>query len=113
VTTATPEPGVDPAQLTIEYTQNEDGWVTAQVVEYPAAISQGPTQHEAWLNVLNALHDLTHEPTFAERAAFTVDARIAELSDLAAEFGERADKILRGIAEHGRAAADRDRTGVH
>lgn len=31
---------LDPARLTISYTENEDGWVTAQVVEYPAAISQ-------------------------------------------------------------------------
>src|ERR1700674_1516525 len=87
--TADPEVGSldEPARLTIQYTENEDGWITAQVVEYPAAISQGPTRHEAWVNVLDALHDLTHEPTFAERVAFTVQARLIEpLSELRDRF---------------------------
>jgi hypothetical protein len=67
-----------PARLTIRYTDGEDGWVTAQVVEFPGAISQGPTRHDAWVNVLDALHDLTHQPTAAERVAFTVQARVIE-----------------------------------
>ncbi|MDQ6820031.1 MAG: hypothetical protein M3076_06800 [Actinomycetota bacterium] len=71
----------DPAHLTIEYIENEDGWVTAQIVEFPAAISQGSTRHEAWVNVLEALRDLTHEPTPVERVAFTVQARIIEPLD--------------------------------
>jgi hypothetical protein len=58
---------VDPEQLTFRYIENDDGWVTAQIAEFPEAISQGRTQHEAWVNVLDALHDLTHEPTTAER----------------------------------------------
>lgn len=74
-----PEAGsVEPAQLTISYTEGDDGWITTQVVEYPAAISQGRSRHEAWVNVLDALHDLTHEPTTAERVAYTVQARIVE-----------------------------------
>ncbi len=68
----------DPAQLTITYTDGEDGWVTAQIVEFPAAISQGRSRHEAWLNVLDALHDVTHKPTMSERVAFTVQARVVE-----------------------------------
>lgn len=67
-----------PGRLTIRYTDNDDGWVTAQVVELPEAISQGPTRHDAWVNVLDALHDLTHQPTTAERVAFTVQARVVE-----------------------------------
>jgi hypothetical protein len=77
--TANPKAGFsDPAQLTISYTANEDGWVTAQIVEVPQAISQGASRHDAWVNVLDALHDLTHEPGVAERVAFTVTARIVE-----------------------------------
>jgi hypothetical protein len=68
----------DPGHLTIEYTANDGGWVTAQIVEIPAAISQGPTRHDAYLNVLDALHDLTHEPTISEAMAFTAQARIVE-----------------------------------
>jgi hypothetical protein len=110
--TAAPEPGsVELAQLSITYTENEDGWVTAQVVEYPAAISQGATRHEAWVNVLDALHDLTHEPTLAERVAFTAEARLAELKELLAELGELSAKFI-GAAGRGRAAGDRGRTTV-
>jgi hypothetical protein len=77
--TTSPKPSfTDPARLTIVYTENEDGWVTAQIVEVPEAISQGASRHEAWVNVLDALHDLTHEPGIAERIAFTVQARIVE-----------------------------------
>lgn len=90
MSTATrPEPGaIEPAQLTISYSENDDGWITAQVVEYPAAISQGRSRHEAWLNVLDALHDLTHEPTTSERVAFMVQARIIEpVAELLERFG--------------------------
>jgi predicted RNase H-like HicB family nuclease len=73
-----PEIGREPAQLTITYTENDDGWFTAQIVEFPGAISQGPTRHDAWVNVLEALHDLTHVPTPAETVAFAVQARIIE-----------------------------------
>jgi hypothetical protein len=68
----------DPRQLTFLYATNPDGWITAQIREFPAAISQGPTEHEAYVNVLEAFHDLTHEPTLAERVAFAAQARIVE-----------------------------------
>ncbi len=114
--TSSPEPGsAEPGQLTISYTENEDGWVTAQVVEYPAAISQGATRHEAWVNVLDALRDLTHEPTLAERWAFTVEARLAELSERVAELGELRDRFIAAEprrAGRRRSAAGRGRTGV-
>jgi hypothetical protein len=111
--TATPGPGsVEPAQLTITYTENDDGWITAQVAEYPAAISQGPTRHEAWVNVLDALHDLTHEPTLTERVAFTVEARLAELGELAAELGNGLAAELGELRDRFVDAAQRDRTGV-
>jgi predicted RNase H-like HicB family nuclease len=70
------EPHTD--HLTIQYTQNEDGWITAQIEEIPAAVSQGSTQAEAYQNVLDALHDLTHEPTSLERLAYTLQARVVE-----------------------------------
>lgn len=62
--------------LTFLYTSNPDGWVTAQIAEFPEAISQGETEREAQANVLEALHDLTHEPTLAEQAAFAIQGFI-------------------------------------
>jgi hypothetical protein len=67
-----------PAHLTVRYETNPDGWVTAQLVEIPAAISQGRTPDEAWVNVLDALHDLTHEPTFAETVAVSIQVHVLE-----------------------------------
>lgn len=85
----------DPEQLNFRYTRNPNGWVTAQIVEYPAAISEGATEHEAYLNVLEALHDLTHEPTAAERIALTAQAR---LQDLVEQFEELAGRVREGAA---------------
>jgi|ERR1035438_1258774 hypothetical protein len=97
----------DPSQLTVLYSRNEDGWVTAQIAEYPAAISQGRTEHEAWTNVLDALHDLTHEPTTAERVASLVQARIVEpLSEAVGPL----NALLRSLAD---AARERGRHPVH
>jgi hypothetical protein len=103
----------EPERLTISYTENEDGWVTAQVVEYPAAISQGPTQHDAWVNVMDAFHDLTHEPTVAERIAFNVEASLAELGEWIAGLSDLGGKVVGAATERARAAADRNRTSVH
>ena len=64
--------------LTIQYEDAGDGWITARIREVPEAISQGRTRDEAYVNVLDALHDLTHRPTVAERVAFTVQARVIE-----------------------------------
>lgn len=44
-----------PARYTAMLTFGEDGWVTAQVVEVPEAISQGRTAAEAKTNVIEAL----------------------------------------------------------
>jgi hypothetical protein len=97
----------DPAQLTVLYSTNEDGWVTAQIAEYPAAISQGRTEHEAWTNVLDALHDLTHQPTLAERIASTLQARIVEpLSGAVGPLGA----LFRGITD---VARERGRHPIH
>lgn len=106
-------PGAGLEHLTFTYTENDDGWITAQIVEYPAAISQGPTREQAKLNALEALHDLTHKPTLAERVAFAVQARATDLSDLVAELGELRDRFIARAVERARAAADRDRTGIH
>jgi predicted RNase H-like HicB family nuclease len=42
-------------RLTIRYSDAGDGWVTAQIAEIPAAISEGRTRQEARVNVLDAL----------------------------------------------------------
>lgn len=42
-------------RLTIRYSDAGDSWVTAQIVEIPAAISEGRTRAEARENVLDAL----------------------------------------------------------
>ncbi len=97
----------DPTHLTVLYTRNEDGWITAQIAEFPAAISEGRTEHEAWTNVLDALHDLTHEPTSAERAAAIVQARVIEpLSEVVEPLSE----LLHRLAA---TARDRGREHVH
>jgi len=89
----------DPAKLTVLYTRSDDGWITAQIAEFPAAISQGRTEHEAWTNVLDALHDLTHEPTASERIAAIVQARLIEpLNSLIERLNER----VRGLASRAR-----------
>lgn len=67
-----------PHALNVRYEPNPDGWVTAQVVEVPAAISQGRDESEAFRNLLGALYDLTHVPTGAERIATTLQARVIE-----------------------------------
>jgi hypothetical protein len=67
-----------PRSLTVRYVNNPDGWVTALIVEVPAAISQGRDEDEAWSNVLDALHDLAHKPSQAERMAMTIQARVIE-----------------------------------
>jgi predicted RNase H-like HicB family nuclease len=43
-------------QFTIAYEEpDEDGWIVAQVLEVPGALSQGHTREEARVNVLDAL----------------------------------------------------------
>lgn len=44
--------------LTIRYADAGGGWLTAQVVEIPGAISEGRTREEARANVLDALEVL-------------------------------------------------------
>jgi hypothetical protein len=75
---STPQPIAHPPSLTVRYKTNPDGWVTAQIVEVPGAISQGRTEDEAWVNVLDALHDLAHRSTRAERIATTIQSRVIE-----------------------------------
>jgi hypothetical protein len=77
-TTDAPLPVTHPTALNVRYTPNPDGWVTAQFVELPAAISQGRDEPEAFRNLLDAAHDLTHYPTGAERLALTLQARVLE-----------------------------------
>ncbi len=44
--------------LTIRYQDAGEGWVTAQVVEIPGAISEGPNRQAARENVVDALRTL-------------------------------------------------------
>ena len=46
----------DKLRMTIAFEEpDEDGWIVAQVVEVPGAISQGRTREEARHNVVDAL----------------------------------------------------------
>jgi predicted RNase H-like HicB family nuclease len=45
----------DELHLTIRYSDAGDGWITAQVLEIPGAISEGETREAAKANVLDAL----------------------------------------------------------
>jgi predicted RNase H-like HicB family nuclease len=65
-------------RLTIHYEDAGSGWIVARIEEEPAAISQGRTEQEAYANVLDALHDLTHTPTASERVARVVQAHVIE-----------------------------------
>jgi alpha-ketoglutarate-dependent taurine dioxygenase len=73
-----PPPLEHPPHLSVRYETNPDGWVTAQFVELPEVISQGRDRDEAWVNLLDALHDLAHEPTRAEQIARNIQARVIE-----------------------------------
>ncbi|HLH66141.1 MAG TPA: hypothetical protein VKV27_10595 [Solirubrobacteraceae bacterium] len=94
ITTDLPTASGGPDRLTFRFTPNPDGWVTAQIVEFPAAISQGATENEARANVLEALHDLMHEPTTAERIAFAADAALDEVVDQLASVARRLFDLL-------------------
>jgi predicted RNase H-like HicB family nuclease len=62
--------------LTIRYEDAGDGWLTAQVVEVPGAISEGKTREEARANVIDALDvllALDKEPT--SRAPRKIESR--------------------------------------
>ncbi|MGH2761844.1 MAG: type II toxin-antitoxin system HicB family antitoxin [Thermoleophilaceae bacterium] len=45
----------DSLELTVRYEDAGDGWVTAQVLEVPGAISEGRGRLEARANVIDAL----------------------------------------------------------
>ena len=45
--------------LHVRFTESDDGWVTAQVLEVPGAISQARSRKETKANVLDALRELT------------------------------------------------------
>jgi predicted RNase H-like HicB family nuclease len=62
-------------RLTIRYSDAGDGWVTAQIAEIPAAISEGRTRQEARENVLDALQVvLTPDEEFAGGPRDEVDS---------------------------------------
>jgi predicted RNase H-like HicB family nuclease len=70
-------------RLTISYDDpDEDGWIVAQIVEVPGAISQGRSREEARENVIDAL-----------RLMLTPDDDDA---DVAACRSEQLDLILAG-----------------
>jgi hypothetical protein len=71
-------PVAHPKALNVRYTPNPDGWVTAQFVEWPAAISQGRDESEAFRNLLAAAYDVVHVPTGPQRVAVTIQARVIE-----------------------------------
>jgi hypothetical protein len=67
-----------PNALNVRYERNPDGWVTAQFVELPEAISQGRDESEAFRNLLSASHDLMYVPTPADRIARAIQVRVIE-----------------------------------
>lgn len=71
--------------LTIHYEAGADGWVTATIEEEPGAISQGRTRDEAYLNVLDALHDLRHSPSGLERVTRRLERWIEEFVEAVRE----------------------------
>ena len=85
--------------LSFVYTANPDGWVTARIAEFPEAISQGETELQARANVLEALHDLTHRPTMAERVAFTIQAKVDELEQLIRPLGGKVADAMHAALE--------------
>lgn len=109
-----PEPNVDSQHLTVVFTANDDGWVTAQIEEFPAAISQGPTEREAWSNVLDALHDLTHEPTPTERVVYAAQARLDRLTEVAEQLVDQVGPVVDRTGRALREVWERhQRTRVH
>jgi hypothetical protein len=70
--------------LTIVYEEAENGWIAARIEQFPGAISQGRTREEARANVIEALRDLTHRPTPAERATTRLRQRAMRAMDSAA-----------------------------
>jgi len=75
--TATEHPPAE-EHLTVVIEDAGDGWWAARIPELPGAHGQGRTVEAARLSVLDALHELTHEPTPAERWAYLVQARIID-----------------------------------
>jgi len=57
----------DSLELTVRYEDAGEGWVTAQVLEVPGAISEGRGRAEARTNVIDAL-----------QTVLTPDERLAE-----------------------------------
>ena len=86
--------------LSFVYTANPDGWVAARIAEFPEAISQGERRNcTARANVLEALHDLTHRPTMAERVAFTIQAKVDELEQLIRPLGGKVADAMHAALE--------------
>jgi predicted RNase H-like HicB family nuclease len=48
-----------PAEPTILYEEDEDGWIVASIPEVPGVFSQGRTRDEVRANVLDALQLMT------------------------------------------------------
>lgn len=59
------------------------------------------------MNVLEALHDLTHEPTPTERLVFTAQSRIVDTFE---SIYEAANDLIRDVV---RPALERGRDRVH
>ena len=79
--------------LTIEYEDAGDGWITAQVVECPGAMSQGRTQAEARSNVLDALRELERTPRVDPHDLTTHDAIAVLLLRVAETLQESRDRL--------------------
>lgn len=67
--------------FTVAYEDVGDGWVTARILEKPAAISQGRSREEARENVRDALRELLlYEAASADAGAGATDREPLQLS---------------------------------
>jgi predicted RNase H-like HicB family nuclease len=67
--------------FTVVYEDGGDGWVTARILEKPAAISQGRSREEARENVRDALRELLlYEAASAETELGALDRESLQLS---------------------------------
>lgn len=69
---------VKPTALTVALTPVEDGWWMAQILQVPAALSQGPTREEAVENVRDALQELL----LAEAQDGAIGAQLVDVAGL-------------------------------
>jgi predicted RNase H-like HicB family nuclease len=88
--------GEDVEQLTIRFEEAEEGWIAAQIVEFPGAISQGRSHDEARANVIDALDDLLNPERGLRDPLAWVRAELEELARRIQDAASRLEARFRG-----------------